>query len=640
MRSRDARRLVAVLAALAWSAGVIAAEIEGVRLERDPTSGSSMRLTVGVLFQPDKGDNTLSLQVRAFSAPALEGGKLEPLKARGRDNRDDSGLYRLVGEARRGDAPRSEVVFRVDARELALPPGESRVGLLVLGADRQEGSPIAAAPAARIEVQPHLDGADPAVSVAGIEEPPPPSPASVTVSATTATPFTGLPPIPSKKPLAGATTTATMAAPRVEAPVAPALTAARDSSITRFELELKTRPHLRLDKAQPLAVKRMLHFATNRNKVTEGATLDGSFGNTRDPDDKLTFGSVEVNIPIWFDGRHQHLGDMPRPGFLSYLNPWRQDDDPRVFHAGKPDILTWEKVRDRLRPQPDGHDQDILVLVHGFANTMDDAASRLAQVAYDAEFLGRAMLFSWPSAGSRTFTWEDKESVRFAYYRDKDIAEKCGVPLADLLARLISLQESRTAADVPAPRVHVLAHSMGCRVLQLGLHNLFERPEMRARTEPRKTRKPLGHVVLAAPDIDYASFKSWSNSFNLADDVTIYYTDGDIALTASLWANWVDRLIGIEGYKSRDLSLGTIENVDSKCASTMGLNHDYFAAHPRLLKDLSSLLRENRSAAKRVETLYRLKDVNDNVYWTFCEPSRATSMRLRMDSGVKVLITR
>ena len=491
MSSRDARRPVAVLAVLAWGVCAIAAEIDGVRLERDPSSGSALRLTVGVIFPPGQGDSTLGLQVRAFSARVPQGERSQPLRARGREHRDDSGLYRLLGEARRGDGPRGEVAFSVDAQDLDLPPGESRVGLLVLGEGRQEGRSLAAAPAALIEVR-----------RAGRRRPIRPRGGDRGTATATARLRRGSGPrarrlIP--RPLEGPggpagplevdahPTSATNFAPWVEAGGLGASIESVPAEIAespdRFAEELRARPHIPLEKAQTDSRKRTLYFATNRGLVPGGSTFNERFSNDLATGNALTFGSVEVNIPVWIDGHYRPPGELTLPGLWNF---WKADD-PRVFHASEPVILTWEQVRQRLEPQARGQEDDILVMVHGFNNTMEYSALRLAQVANDTGYLGRALLFSWPSAGSMTFYWERMTwtpRVAWAYGRDSEMAERSGRRWPTCSPGSSPYRTPRAAAGRPAPRVHVLAHSMGNRVLLLALVNLRERPEIKAAPGP------------------------------------------------------------------------------------------------------------------------------------------------------------
>src|SRR6516225_5252063 len=47
-----------------------------------------------------------------------------------------------------------------------------------------------------------------------------------------------------------------------------------------------------------------------------------------------------------------------------------------------------------------GSNRDVLLYVHGFNTSYDEARFRLAQIAFDARFGGVAVLYTWPAAGS------------------------------------------------------------------------------------------------------------------------------------------------------------------------------------------------------------------------------------------------
>jgi esterase/lipase superfamily enzyme len=49
------------------------------------------------------------------------------------------------------------------------------------------------------------------------------------------------------------------------------------------------------------------------------------------------------------------------------------------------------------RFRPDRVNRDILVFVHGFNTSFDEARSRAAQIVADTHFGGVAVLFAWPS---------------------------------------------------------------------------------------------------------------------------------------------------------------------------------------------------------------------------------------------------
>src|SRR5919198_3611521 len=89
-----------------------------------------------------------------------------------------------------------------------------------------------------------------------------------------------------------------------------------------------------------------------------------------------------------------------------------------------------------------GPNRDVLLYVHGFNTSYDEARFRLAQIAADARFGGIAALYTWPAHGSLLDYGAAKESATIA---------------RDALSRVL-----RQLSEVPdVGRVHILAHSMG-----------------------------------------------------------------------------------------------------------------------------------------------------------------------------------
>ena len=123
-----------------------------------------------------------------------------------------------------------------------------------------------------------------------------------------------------------------------------------------------------------------------------------------------------------------------------------------------------------------GSNRDVLLYVHGFNTSYDDARFRLAQIVDDGRFGGVAALYTWPAAGSLFDYGVAKESATIA--RD---------PLSKLLHRLSELPD--------VGRVHILAHSMGAWLAMEALREnaISGSPDLNGK---------LGDVMLAAPDID------------------------------------------------------------------------------------------------------------------------------------------
>lgn len=153
-----------------------------------------------------------------------------------------------------------------------------------------------------------------------------------------------------------------------------------------------------------------------------------------------------------------------------------------------------------------GATRDILLYVHGFNTSLEDARFRVAQIVADGRFSGVPTLFAWNSRGGLFAYESDKESATVA----RDALEKLIVDLS----------------HVPGVgRVHILAHSMGAWLTMESLRSIAisGHPDLDGK---------LGEVMLAAPDIDLTVFRQQLSRLD-PRHVTIFVSNNDRALSLS-----------------------------------------------------------------------------------------------------------
>ena len=150
-----------------------------------------------------------------------------------------------------------------------------------------------------------------------------------------------------------------------------------------------------------------LYFATNR-KVNKSETSKTAILSERaftgERDDGLNFGVVRVRIP-----EDHKVGTIRLPGGFSVFGYQSDPFDPkRHFHIRSRQLVTraeWDGFVRELKPT------DALVFVHGFNNTFDAAAFRMAQIVWDLGYRGLPVLFSWPSRAGVLDYQYDRESA-------------------------------------------------------------------------------------------------------------------------------------------------------------------------------------------------------------------------------------
>ncbi len=300
-----------------------------------------------------------------------------------------------------------------------------------------------------------------------------------------------------------------------------------------------------------------------------GLFYGGSLSSSREEEgtDGLEVGTLAVTFPP------THMaGKIERPLQIFSFSLREENPDRDVLiselRCFGSDFAAWAR---ELRAT--GRDQ-AFIYVHGFETPFEKAALRAAQIAYDLDFdveqdfRGVPMLFSWPSRGGVD-----------AYGVDYDVSFES----IDAFNRFLDLVKHEAGIR----RVHVIAHSMGNRVVTEALY---------ARAERQPPVEPLvDQLVLAAPDVWASRFKSkfLRTLPRLAARVTLYVSDQDRALIASSRIRQDEPRAGqVEG-GLLEASRG-VERFDAINASTLEtdfLGHGYYASHGSMLGDIYCLLK-------------------------------------------------
>jgi esterase/lipase superfamily enzyme len=225
-----------------------------------------------------------------------------------------------------------------------------------------------------------------------------------------------------------------------------------------------------------------------------------------------------------------------------------------------------------------GVSRDVLVFVHGFNTSFEEARWRAGQIAADSHFGGVPILFTWPSRGEL-----------LGYASDKDSATASRDALEQLLEDL---------AKTPGlGRIHILAHSMGCWLSMEALRQI-------AIAGNRDLSGHLGEVMLAAPDIDLEVFASQMARIQPAK-VTVFATANDRALSLSSWIAEARQRVGaIDPAKPKDRA--AIERLGAKVydlsAFSDGLiGHGLYADTPDVIHAIGAQLSTPR--AQEVNTV-------------------------------------
>jgi len=301
--------------------------------------------------------------------------------------------------------------------------------------------------------------------------------------------------------------------------------------------------------------------------------------------DHLEYGIATVTVPT--DPKMRAKGSLTTPLQVFEIKFQKEDPKKHVI-LQKVGILK----EDEFFSQLNGHldtSESMLVFVHGFNNTFEYVAQRTGQLAYDLEFKGAPVFFSWPSNGQAEDYIKDANRIRAA--------------VIDLRIFLKSLH-SRTQAK----SIYLVAHSMGSVGLTNALYDLSL--EMRGQSKPLFTE-----VILAAPDIDEKEFAKLFKVFQkVTQRTTLYASSKDQALIISREVNGYSRL-----GDSRDgiVILPGLDSIDVSRLDTSLIGHSYFGDNQSVIADLYKLIR-GKPVSQRSQLVKRL--LKGLSFWEFVPP--------------------
>jgi esterase/lipase superfamily enzyme len=320
-------------------------------------------------------------------------------------------------------------------------------------------------------------------------------------------------------------------------------------------------------------------FATDRKREDNG--LDTNFGPARST--SLTFGAVRVHVP---DGHHIGSIELPEQHVFLGIKLGKDDFDPKKHF-----IITEKKVLDidSWRKILSGHSDEALIFVHGYNTSFDDSVYRFAQIIYDLQYKGHAILFSWPSMGNvLSYEWDRNSSL---------FARAHFIELLNMLER-----------DVGIKKVHILAHSMGNFLALDALSEYARNP-----TPPN-----ISQLIMAAPDIDADQYtQDVTNISSIVSGMTLYASQNDAAIKLSHTL--------AQGKRAADIENGTpmiTAGVDAIDVSAIGSevlgvkDHNMFAENRSLIDDISLVLQ-----GKRPPRLAQIRGVprnaNPPTFWEY-----------------------
>ncbi len=301
--------------------------------------------------------------------------------------------------------------------------------------------------------------------------------------------------------------------------------------------------------------------------------------------DEVRLGVCKVTIP-----KTHVVGQLESPSLFLRMEVRPDPSKHIVLAETKP--LSESEFYSKLNETMDQEGKNLLVFIHGYNVSFEDAARRTAQMAVDLKFAGAPVFYSWPSHSD--------------WYRYPDDAANIQNSIGQIRGFLEKL-----ARDSGAHSINIVAHSMG----NVGLTNALASLE---------SKDPLfNQVVLAAPDIDANVFRNEiaPKLAGKAKRVTLYTSQTDLALLASRYFN--------AGVRVGDSSYGVsvfpgIETIDATSIDSSLLGHSYYGSNVNVLEDIAKLLSEEPISNR---TYLEVQSGANPPYWSFSPQVRTATIR-------------
>ena len=301
-----------------------------------------------------------------------------------------------------------------------------------------------------------------------------------------------------------------------------------------------------------------IFYATDRLQLP---SLPGNakYGRLRSIGGKLHFGKCEVSIP-----RRHKTGRLETPSILRL--EFRPNPKKHIVLTRTSSLQEREFFESLSLSVGQSIQKDAFIFVHGYNVSFEDAARRTGQIAYDLDFIGAPIFYSWPSNGRIAAYLRDETNIAWS---------------APHFQNFLDMVACRSGAE----RVHIIAHSMGNRAVC---------DAIRALSFDKTSRIKFKHLLLAAPDVDADTFQELAAVLQgLSGRITIYESSRDKAIQAS------KKVHGNPRVGEPLFILPGMDTIDATAIDTDFLGHSYFSDNWPLLSDMHSILFDDKPPSLR-----------------------------------------
>lgn len=323
----------------------------------------------------------------------------------------------------------------------------------------------------------------------------------------------------------------------------------------------------------------------SRNDLEDYVLVDVYYGTDRNPVEGFLYGAdrgvsfeygiAEVSIP-----RDHKIGELESPVWWKFEF---EEDSSRHIVLHDVITLSYEDFFDQMKGKlSTSLGSDVFVFVHGFNVTFEESVKRTAQLAHDLGYPGIPVTYSWPSQGAASLS---------AYTTDSNYSDWAFPHLKDFLVDI----KNQTQAD----RIHVLAHSMGNKVLTKAIKSLDTGELL------------LNQVILAAPDIDAEIFKDQIAPYltGKAERYSMYVSAKDAALILS---NRLQKGNRVGSARDDIVIVDGVDTIDASTIDTSVLGHSYYGDERELIMDIYNIIKNDIPPNRRN---YTERNRSGMTYW-------------------------
>jgi esterase/lipase superfamily enzyme len=301
----------------------------------------------------------------------------------------------------------------------------------------------------------------------------------------------------------------------------------------------------------------------------------------------LRFGKAVVRVP-----ENHRIGEVERPSsdlaIIGHVVWHTPENLKHHFLLKGVKLMTRPEAIQRFQ---DTQEHGVLIFVHGFNTSFDDAVYKTAQIAFDTHFQGLPVAFSWPSMASLTQYDYDQNSAQYS--------EDAFTALLDLIHN-----------DGEVTKIYIVAHSMGNQIVLNAL----------AHAQNAGYEIAMDEIIMAAPDVDRDVFNNLIERVkNVTKGLTLYASSADKALVLSrMKAGGVPRAgdVPAEG----PILVSGMDSIDVTALGDdlFSLNHSLYSSNRVLIDDIGRLLiAGTRPPHARTPELLRVPETPPTKYWKY-----------------------